>query len=228
MALSVENWYSTFVAYRMYVNRVGPIIISKPKVFYKRRMNIEVHRMAIGCKRGSVLLHIAGHRYRRRVVMMAQRGFQKGDIDAMYMRRALELAKRGLGKTWPNPAVGCVIVSEGSGEDDPVVVGEGYHPKAGMPHAEVYALRGAGEAARGGTAYVTLEPCDHYGRTPPCSQALVDAGVARVVVGVRDPNPLVDGGGIQRLRDAGVEVVVGCEEEACFEINREFMERMAA
>ena len=157
--------------------------------------------------------------------MMAQGGLNK-DIDSMYMKRALELAKRGLGETWPNPAVGCVIVSERGG--DPVVVGEGYHPKAGLPHAEVYALRGAGEAARGGTAYVTLEPCDHYGRTPPCSQALVDAGVARVVVGVRDPNPLVDGGGIQRLRDAGVEVVVGCEEEACFEMNREFMERMAA
>eukprot|EP00890_Picochlorum_soloecismus_P004182 jgi/Picsp_1/4765/NSC_02133-R1_riboflavin biosynthesis protein len=192
-------------------------------------MNIEMNSLASRCKIGRVHLHSGAHRCRNRLVMMARGGVQK-DVDAVFMKRALELAKRGLGKTWPNPAVGCVIVSERSGEDDPVVVvvGEGYHPKAGMPHAEVYALRGAGEAARGGTAYVTLEPCDHYGRTPPCSQALVDAGVARVVVGVRDPNPLVDGGGIQRLRDAGVEVLVGCEEEACFEMNREFMERMAA
>ena len=144
------------------------------------------------------------------------------DDDAMYMRRALALASRGKGKTEPNPAVGCVIVGKDGG-----VVGEGYHPRAGQPHAEVYALRGAVQKAKGGTAYVTLEPCDHYGRTPPCSQALIDAGIERVVVGVGDPNPLVDGGGIQRLRNAGVEVVVGCEEDLCYEMNREFMERMA-
>lgn len=144
------------------------------------------------------------------------------DDDRAYMRRALQLAGTALGRTAPNPAVGCVVVRGGE------VVGEGYHPQAGMPHAEVYALRAAGPAAAGATAYVTLEPCDHYGRTPPCSRALVAAGVARVVVGVGDPNPLVDGGGVATLRAAGIEVDVGCEEEACYDINREFMERMAA
>jgi diaminohydroxyphosphoribosylaminopyrimidine deaminase / 5-amino-6-(5-phosphoribosylamino)uracil reductase len=142
--------------------------------------------------------------------------------DAVYMRRALALARRALGKTVPNPAVGCVIVKDG------IVVGEGFHPKAGLPHAEVYALRAAGERAKGATAYVTLEPCDHYGRTPPCSQALVAAGVKRVVVGVGDPNPLVNGGGVATLRAAGIEVLVGCKEAACREINTEFMERMAS
>jgi diaminohydroxyphosphoribosylaminopyrimidine deaminase/5-amino-6-(5-phosphoribosylamino)uracil reductase len=137
------------------------------------------------------------------------------------MRRALDLARTALGRTSPNPAVGCVLVNGST------VVGEGFHPRAGMPHAEVYALRAAGAAARGATAYVTLEPCDHYGRTPPCSRALVAAGVGRVVVGVGDPNPLVDGGGVATLRAAGVEVEVGCEEGACRSINAEFMERMA-
>lgn len=134
------------------------------------------------------------------------------------MRRALQLARKGLGHTSPNPAVGCVIVKDG------IVIGEGFHPKAGMPHAEVYALRAAGQQSRGATAYVTLEPCDHYGRTPPCSHALIDAGIARVVVGVGDPNPLVDGGGVSTLRSAGVTVEVGCEEDLCYEINRDFME----
>ncbi|KAI8109151.1 hypothetical protein M9435_005565 [Picochlorum sp. BPE23] len=142
------------------------------------------------------------------------------------MRRALNLAAKGRGHTDPNPMVGCVIVQHSDTSEDHVIVGEGYHPKAGMPHAEVYALRAAGQLARGATAYVTLEPCDHYGRTPPCSQALIDAGVARVVVGVGDPNPLVDGGGIGRLKRAGVEVVVGCLEEECYAMNKEFMERM--
>lgn len=137
------------------------------------------------------------------------------------MRRALDLARLAVGHTYPNPAVGCVIVKNGR------VVGEGYHPKAGMPHAEVYALRAAGQESLGATAYVTLEPCDHYGRTPPCSKALVAAGVARVVVGVGDPNPLVNGGGVATLRRAGIEVDVGCEEDSCFSINKEFMERMA-
>jgi diaminohydroxyphosphoribosylaminopyrimidine deaminase/5-amino-6-(5-phosphoribosylamino)uracil reductase len=106
------------------------------------------------------------------------------------------------------------------------VVGEGYHPEAGMPHAEVYALRAAGQRAAGATAYVTLEPCNHYGRTPPCSRALVAAGVARVVVGVTDPNPLVGGCGIKTLLAAGIPVAVGCEEQACYDINAEFMLRM--
>ena len=138
------------------------------------------------------------------------------------MRHALDLARTALGQTYPNPAVGCVIVKDGA------IVGEGYHPKAGMPHAEVYALRAAGQRAAGATAYVTLEPCDHYGRTPPCSKALVAAGVARVVVGVGDPNPLVDGGGVATLKKAGIEVDVGCEEEMCYDINKDFMERMKA
>lgn len=144
-------------------------------------------------------------------------------FDHRMMRMALDIASTpGPGTTDPNPMVGCVIV----GDDGCTVVGHGYHPKAGLPHAEVYALRAAGQRARGGTAYVTLEPCDHYGRTPPCSQALIDAGIVRVVVGVGDPNPLVAGGGIARLRRAGIEVVVGCEEALCFEINKGFMERM--
>lgn len=143
------------------------------------------------------------------------------DKDCSYMRHALALASKALGNTYPNPAVGCVIVKDGK------IVGEGYHPKAGMPHAEVYALRAAGQQAQGSTAYVTLEPCNHYGRTPPCSQALVAAGVARVVVGVGDPNPLVNGGGVTTLTSVGIEVDVGCEEQACYDINAEFMRRIA-
>ena len=135
------------------------------------------------------------------------------------MRRALALAATAAGKTFPNPVVGCVIVDERSG----VVVGEGYHPKAGEPHAEVFALRAAGANAKGCTAYVTLEPCDHFGRTPPCSRALVDAGVTRVVVGFVDPDPRVSGGGIRTLLDAGIEVCVGCCEEECREINADFV-----
>ena len=146
------------------------------------------------------------------------------DVDRKFMNLAIDLSLTpgDASSTYPNPRVGCVIVSE-AGE----VVGLGYHPKAGMPHAEPYALRGAGQLAKGATAYVTLEPCDHFGRTPPCSQALIDAGIRRVVVGIGDPNPLVDGGGIARLRKAGVEVVVGCEQDRCFEVNQAFFERMS-
>lgn len=142
--------------------------------------------------------------------------------DRVYINMALDLAMRAYGKTHPNPHVGCVIVRDG------VVVGEGYHPKAGQPHAEVFALRGAGQAARGATAYVTLEPCNHYGRTPPCSQALVEAGVARVVVGAGDPNPLVAAAGIATLQAAGIEVSMmdGAENRRALDINKDFLARM--
>ncbi|MDZ7706490.1 MAG: bifunctional diaminohydroxyphosphoribosylaminopyrimidine deaminase/5-amino-6-(5-phosphoribosylamino)uracil reductase RibD [Trueperaceae bacterium] len=125
------------------------------------------------------------------------------DADERFMARALDLAEQGRGTTSPNPLVGCVLVSDGA------IVGEGYHRRAGEDHAEIVALREAGDAAKGATAYVTLEPCDHHGRTPPCSLALIDAGVRRVVVATLDPNPLVDGSGVRRLRDAGVAVDVG-------------------
>jgi diaminohydroxyphosphoribosylaminopyrimidine deaminase/5-amino-6-(5-phosphoribosylamino)uracil reductase len=123
--------------------------------------------------------------------------------DAAHMQAALGLARRGLGTTWPNPSVGCVIVR---GER---VVGRGRTAPGGRPHAETQALMMAGEAARGATAYVTLEPCSHVGQTPPCAEALIAAGVARVVVAQRDPDPRVDGRGIARLRAAGVVVEEG-------------------
>jgi diaminohydroxyphosphoribosylaminopyrimidine deaminase/5-amino-6-(5-phosphoribosylamino)uracil reductase len=118
----------------------------------------------------------------------------------MTIARAVELAERGRGTTYPNPLVGAVVVSDGR------VVGEGWHERPGEPHAEIHALRAAGARARGATLYVSLEPCAHHGRTPPCADAIVDAGVARVVVGVVDPNPQVRGAGIELLRGAGVEV----------------------
>lgn len=106
------------------------------------------------------------------------------------------------------------------------IIGEGFHPKAGQPHAEVFALRSAGEKARGATIYVNLEPCSHYGRTPPCANALMDAGVAKVVIGMVDPNPQVAGRGIDRLQAAGIEVIVGVEEAACQELNEAFVYRI--
>ena len=126
--------------------------------------------------------------------------------DERWMALALGLAAEGLGRTAPNPPVGCVIVQ------DDEVVGQGFHPRAGEPHAEVFALRGAAARARGATAYVTLEPCSHHGRTPPCADALIGAGVRRVVVSVLDPDPRVAGRGVQALRDAGIEVTVGALE----------------
>jgi len=129
--------------------------------------------------------------------------------DRRFMRLALRLARRGLGRTSPNPAVGAVVVAGG------VVVGRGFHRRAGLPHAEVEALRAAGVRARGATVYVTLEPCAHHGRTPPCTEALVAAGVGRVVVGTDDPNPRVPGDGTGRLRAAGIEVVRGVLADEC-------------
>ncbi|MDZ7964973.1 MAG: bifunctional diaminohydroxyphosphoribosylaminopyrimidine deaminase/5-amino-6-(5-phosphoribosylamino)uracil reductase RibD [Nostoc sp. DedSLP03] len=142
------------------------------------------------------------------------------DFDSRMMLRCLELARRALGRTSPNPLVGAVIVKDGE------IVGEGFHPRAGEPHAEVFALRAAGDRARGATIYVSLEPCNHYGRTPPCSEGLIEAGMAKVVVGMVDPNPLVAGGGIARLRAAGIEVLVGVEEEACRQLNEAFVHRI--
>ena len=136
------------------------------------------------------------------------------------MRRCIELAKKAWGKTAPNPLVGAVIVKDGE------IIGEGFHPGVGQPHAEVFALRAAGSRAQGATIYVSLEPCNHFGRTPPCAAALVAAGVAKVVVGMVDPNPLVAGGGIATLEQAGIEVVVGVETAACQELNEGFVQRI--
>lgn len=137
--------------------------------------------------------------------------------DRRWMRRALALAETARGRTSPNPLVGAVVL-----DPEGRLAGEGLHRLAGEPHAEVEALRAAGERARGGTLYVTLEPCNHYGRTPPCTGAILAAGLARVVVGWRDPNPDVRGGGIARLRAAGVAVEVGVLEEAAARQNAGF------
>jgi diaminohydroxyphosphoribosylaminopyrimidine deaminase / 5-amino-6-(5-phosphoribosylamino)uracil reductase len=126
-----------------------------------------------------------------------------------WMNHAVTLARKGEGRTSPNPPVGAVIVHEGK------LVGEGFHPRAGEPHAEVFALHHAGESARGSTIYVTLEPCSHFGKTPPCADALISAGVKTVYVGVSDPNPQVAGRGIERLRAAGIEVYTGLLEDEC-------------
>ncbi|MBO3275260.1 bifunctional diaminohydroxyphosphoribosylaminopyrimidine deaminase/5-amino-6-(5-phosphoribosylamino)uracil reductase RibD [Pseudomonas schmalbachii] len=140
--------------------------------------------------------------------------------DQAYMARALELARKGLYSTHPNPRVGCVVVKDG------MVIGEGWHVRAGEPHAEVHALRQAGENARGATAYVTLEPCSHFGRTPPCADALVKAGVARVVAAMQDPNPQVAGSGLRRIAEAGIAVESGMLEAEAREINVGFIKRM--
>lgn len=141
--------------------------------------------------------------------------------DSAFMARALQLARQGLYSTHPNPRVGCVLVSP-QGH----ILGEGWHVRAGEPHAEVHALRQAGARANGATAYVTLEPCSHYGRTPPCAEALIQAGVARVVAALQDPNPQVSGRGLKRLAEAGISVhcgVLGAEARA---LNIGFIKRM--
>jgi diaminohydroxyphosphoribosylaminopyrimidine deaminase/5-amino-6-(5-phosphoribosylamino)uracil reductase len=135
--------------------------------------------------------------------------------DGVFMRRALSLALKGWGQTAPNPLVGAVVVRAGA------VVGEGYHTRYGAPHAEVEALRAAGDAARGATMYVTLEPCNHHGNTPPCVDAVLSAGIRRVVIAASDPNPVASGGAA-RLREAGVEVTIGVEEQAARELNAPF------
>ena len=138
-------------------------------------------------------------------------------MDAGYMKRALALAEKGIGKTNPNPLVGTVIVMDGR------IMGEGWHQRRGEAHAEVNAVRDAGNKAANGTVYVNLEPCCHYGRTPPCTDLLIEKGVKRVVVGMLDPNPLVAGGGVRRLREAGIQVTVGVLEEECRKLNEVFI-----
>lgn len=145
---------------------------------------------------------------------------QDNKQDELYMARALKLAQRGRYTTHPNPNVGCVIVKNGE------IVGEGFHFRAGEPHAEVHALRMAGDRARGATAYVTLEPCSHHGRTPPCCEALINAGVARVVAAMQDPNPQVAGRGLYRLSQEGIEVSHGLMMSEAERLNRGFLKRM--
>jgi diaminohydroxyphosphoribosylaminopyrimidine deaminase/5-amino-6-(5-phosphoribosylamino)uracil reductase len=140
--------------------------------------------------------------------------------DHLFMAQALRLAEQGLYTTMPNPRVGCVIVNKG------VVVGEGAHLKAGEPHAEVLALRAAGEHARGADVYVTLEPCSHHGRTPPCANALVEAGAKRVIAAMQDPNPLVSGNGLAYLQTQGIEASAGLMQAQAVELNPGFISRM--
>jgi diaminohydroxyphosphoribosylaminopyrimidine deaminase / 5-amino-6-(5-phosphoribosylamino)uracil reductase len=139
--------------------------------------------------------------------------------DLRWMRAALALARRGLGNVWPNPAVGCVIVADGR------VVGRGWTQPGGRPHAETEALRRAGSKARGATAYVSLEPCSHWGRTPPCADALIEAGLARVVTGLEDPDPRVAGAGVNRLRAAGIAVETEIAIAEAAEVNAGFLTR---
>ena len=141
-------------------------------------------------------------------------------VDHGMMARALQLAERGLWTTTPNPRVGCVLVRDGE------IVGESWHERAGEPHAEVNALRAAGDRARGATAYVTLEPCSHHGRTPPCAEALISAGVSRVVAAMSDPNPLVAGQGLSMLTAAGIVTASGLLESEARELNIGFVSRM--
>jgi diaminohydroxyphosphoribosylaminopyrimidine deaminase/5-amino-6-(5-phosphoribosylamino)uracil reductase len=141
--------------------------------------------------------------------------------DHQFMALALQLAAKGLYTTTPNPRVGCVIVRDGK------VVGEGWHQRAGEAHAEIHALGEAGQAARGATAYVTLEPCSHFGRTPPCADALINAGVSRVVAAMEDPNPRVAGDGMKRLAEAGIATAVGLLEAEARELNIGFVARMS-
>lgn len=140
--------------------------------------------------------------------------------DHEFMARALQLARKGLFTTTPNPRVGCVVVQ------DSMIVGEGWHARAGEAHAEAHALLAAGAQARGATAYITLEPCSHHGRTPPCADALIEAGVTRVVAAMRDPNPQVGGNGLERLRAAGIACEDGLMEAEARELNIGFVSRM--
>ena len=143
------------------------------------------------------------------------------DVDYYWMAKAIQLAKKGRFTTSPNPRVGCVLVNHNN-----QCIGEGFHIQAGTPHAEIHALRQAGNNAKGATAYVTLEPCSHYGRTPPCAQALINAQVARVVIGMTDPNPKVSGNGIRMLQEAGIAVTSNVMADEAAAINPGFIKRM--
>ncbi len=138
------------------------------------------------------------------------------DGNQVFMLRALELAARATGRTSPNPLVGAVVVKDGE------IVGEGYHQKAGQPHAEVIALESAGENAWNATLYVTLEPCNHHGKTPPCTEAIIKSGISKVYAATLDPNPLVSGRGIERLKEAGIDVNVGLLEQEARDLNQFF------
>jgi diaminohydroxyphosphoribosylaminopyrimidine deaminase / 5-amino-6-(5-phosphoribosylamino)uracil reductase len=142
--------------------------------------------------------------------------------DAGFMRSALGLARRGLGRVWPNPAVGCILVRDGR------AVGRGRTADGGRPHAETVALAQAGPAARGATAYVTLEPCAHTAATPPCAEALIGAGIARAVIAIEDPDPRVAGRGVEMLRAAGIAVEVGCLAARAVDVNRGFLTRVTS
>ena len=141
-------------------------------------------------------------------------------IDSAYMEKALQLARKGLYTTDPNPRVGCVIVK------NQTVIGQGWHEYAGLPHAEVHALNNLSQDPKGSTAYVTLEPCSHYGKTPPCCNALIEAGVSRVVIAMQDPNPLVAGRGMTALKNAGIQVDCGVLADKAYALNRGFIQRM--
>jgi len=160
----------------------------------------------------------------RALARRAPRAKRAADFDRavaeFFMRLALEEAARGVGRTSPNPAVGAVLVRAGR------IVGRGYHRKAGAPHAEVMAIQSAGQRARGADLYTTLEPCDHFGRTPPCTRAILQAGIRRVFCGSSDPNPLVNGRGVARLRRHGVEVRTGILEEEADALNRPFFKHV--
>ena len=140
--------------------------------------------------------------------------------DHKLMARALQLAKHGIATTQPNPRVGCVIVKEGK------VIAEGWHEKAGSAHAEIMALQQAGDQARGATAFITLEPCSHHGKTPPCTDELIASGISEVVVAMQDPNPLVAGQGMQKLSHSGIKVRIGLLQEQAEKLNRGFISRM--
>ena len=140
--------------------------------------------------------------------------------DYKFMSRAIALAKRGLYTTHPNPRVGCVLAKDNK------IVGEGWHKKAGEAHAEIHALKDAGDTAKGATAYVTLEPCCHHGRTPPCSEALINAGVTKVIAAMQDPHDKVAGKGIEQLQQAGIETATGLLEAEAQKLNPGFIKRM--